>query len=111
MIDEESRYVNQCAINELIDYSLNVQECEDRATEIRETIAQRRIQGIEDKDFELKLWRDEGIEIHNTYILYSQFGRQKCVPEHLNEKTLEKLALDLAEAHKGVIDKLIKVAL
>jgi hypothetical protein len=108
MSDDKNRYVNQCAIDELIEYSFNVQECEDRAAEICETIAQRRKEGIEDKEAEFKLWRNEGIEIHNTYLLYAEFGRQNCVTEHLNEVTLDKLAEDLAEAHKDETNKLMQ---
>lgn len=110
MSDGKERCVNQCTIEELIEYSQNVQECEDRAADIRKNIAQKRIEGIEDKVSELKLWRDEGIEIHNTYILYAEFGRQRCVTEQLNEATLDKLTLDLAEVHEEEINKLIKEA-
>ena len=90
----------------MIEYSQNVDECEDRAAEICESIAQKRIERIEDREFELKLWRDEGIRIHDTYLLYAEFNRQKCVTKHLNESTLDKLAQDLAEAHKDEIGKL-----
>lgn len=107
MSDDKNRCVNQCAIDELIEYSQNVQECEDRAAKIRETIAQRRFDGIEDKEFELALWRDEGVKIHNTYVHYAEFGRQKCVTEYLNYETLDKLAQDLAETHNDEINKLV----
>jgi len=108
MSDEENKCVNQCAVDELIEYSQNVDECEDRAAEIRESIAQRRMEGTEDKEFELKLWRDEGIRIHDTYMKYAEFNRQKCVTEHLNEATLDKLALDFAEVHEYEIIKLMQ---
>lgn len=100
--------INQCGIDELIEYSLNVEYWEEEAAKLCEIIATMRSKSKENKERELKIWYMEGIKISNNYLMFAEFGRQRCLEEPLNSASMFKFAQDLAATHEERIKERVR---
>jgi hypothetical protein len=102
-----SEGVNQCAVNELFEYSKNVEYLIERINNTCIITAKFRNFGVTCAESEHSCWMLDAIDIYETYMNYAQFNIQKCV-ENVSVETLNALAYKLAEINEEKIRKLIK---
>jgi hypothetical protein len=100
--------INHCVVDELLSYSLNVQELENITDRICKIISNKRgIDPAMNAKMEFRLWRVQAFRIHTAYMNNAEFNKQQCVTANINKETINKLASELALTHEPTIHELI----